>query len=516
MTPPASGPTTVRLSAAPLWAAQEEVYREAGPQAWLGEEAIPSYISNCALLARSYAETAVGFVRDAADAGQLDPAEPLVVVELGAGTGRFGYLLARELQRRLVAGRFAGWRLRYVLTDLGDRSAYWGEHPCLRPLVEQGVLDFARYDCTRDDSLTLLRSGGTLGPGSLANPVVAVANYVFDSIPHDLFRVRGDVLEEGRVEIPAGGLPPGEAGQIRFVPLGAGAAAYPDDPDLSAVPGEYREQLDDVAFLIPVSAVEAVRRLGALSGRLLLLVGDKGYCRTDQFALFGESPHLARHGPTLSVAVNFHALARYFERRGGTLLLPADPVVQFVAAAGVLGVPPGELPEIRAAYGDAVDGLPLVDHLPLLTNPLPESADLDHLLAILNVCHYDPEAILRHAEGFAGQARSADPATAARLARALERVRENFFPVGPEDARVPRRMGQLMFVAGLPQVALEYLQQALDLNETAQQAKTLFNMALCHRALGQVGEAERCLTEAARLDPSDSQIPALLSQLRAP
>lgn len=511
MTPSAA----VRLSASPLWVAQQEAYREAGPQVWLGEKAIPSYVSNSTVLARSYSQLTAAFLRDAAAGGHFDPAQPLVVIELGAGTGRFGYLMARELERRLASGRLAGCPLRYVLTDIGDRSPYWREHPSLRPLIERGILDFASYDCTRDDALTLIHSGQTLGPGSLANPVVAVANYVFDTIPHDLFRVRGGVLEDGMVE-GAAGLAPGQAGTIRYVPLAAGASAYRDDPELAGVLEDYRARLDGVAFLIPVSATVALRRLGGLSrGGLLLLAGDKGYCRAEQFGLFGETPHVARHGPTVSVAVNFHALEQYFARRGGLLLLPANPSPSFVVAAGVQGLRPEELPETRAAFGDAVDGLPVVDHLPFLTSPVPDQAGLDYLLALLQVCHFEPEVISRHAEAFAGRRAPTDESTRARLARALERVRENFFPIGPEDARVPRRMAQLLFVLGLPHLAIEYLRQALALNDVPQQAKTLFNLALCHRALGQLDETERCLTEAARLDPSDAQVPTMLAQVRA-
>ena len=44
----------------------------------------------------------VGFLRDCARGG-LDPSEPLYVVELGAGAGRFAHGCVRELGERLDA-----------------------------------------------------------------------------------------------------------------------------------------------------------------------------------------------------------------------------------------------------------------------------------------------------------------------------------------------------------------------------------------------------------------------------
>jgi hypothetical protein len=59
--------------------------------------------------------------------------------------------------------------------------------------VEEGVVDFACFDAEHDRHIDLLlakkRMVGGPGVGSgFANPVVMVANYVFDSLRHDAFR----------------------------------------------------------------------------------------------------------------------------------------------------------------------------------------------------------------------------------------------------------------------------------------------------------------------------------------
>ncbi len=59
----------------------------------------------------------------------------------------------------------------------------------LKPYVDAGHLDFAIFDAVSDRSIKLANSGVTLEPGACANPVVVVANYLFDTLYHDIFQV---------------------------------------------------------------------------------------------------------------------------------------------------------------------------------------------------------------------------------------------------------------------------------------------------------------------------------------
>src|SRR6266849_5795576 len=78
---------------------------------------------------------------------------------------------------------------------------YWQAHPSLRPLVDAGVVDFAHFDATRRADITLTKSNGTLRGGAVANPMIVVANYVFDSIPHNSFSIRDGELFENLVNV---------------------------------------------------------------------------------------------------------------------------------------------------------------------------------------------------------------------------------------------------------------------------------------------------------------------------
>ena len=57
-----------------------------------------------------------------------------------------------------------------------------------------GQLDTAIFDAVNDTSITLSTSGVVLGPGTVKNPVCVVANYLFDTLCHDIFQVTPSFL----------------------------------------------------------------------------------------------------------------------------------------------------------------------------------------------------------------------------------------------------------------------------------------------------------------------------------
>ena len=134
-------------------------------------------------MAAAFARVVVGYLRDAARGG-LDLDEPLYVVELGAGAGRFAHGFLRELDAFVEALPFALPPIVYVMTDLGESTI---EHWAANPALDDERFDFARFDVGGDGVLKLRRRGVALD--RLANPLVVIANYVFDSIPADAFAI---------------------------------------------------------------------------------------------------------------------------------------------------------------------------------------------------------------------------------------------------------------------------------------------------------------------------------------
>jgi hypothetical protein len=62
-----------------------------------------------------------------------------------------------------------------------------------------GILDFATFDCEQDTHLTLHLARTRLY--HTANPICVLANYIFDTLRHDAFRVVDGALHEALLTV---------------------------------------------------------------------------------------------------------------------------------------------------------------------------------------------------------------------------------------------------------------------------------------------------------------------------
>ncbi|HMA37215.1 MAG TPA: SAM-dependent methyltransferase, partial [Chloroflexia bacterium] len=265
--PPSILESDQRLSRSRLWQWQRDFFTEQGIAAWR-QGIVPHYITSNPFIAQAYARVVLGFLRDSlADTRRpLDLRRPVYVIELGGGSGRFAYHFLQKFLPLWQQSRLHAIPITYVLTDFAARTvAYWQAHPALQPFVAAGVLDFACYDLERDQHLTLLHSGVVLAPGTVANPLVVLANYFFDSLPQDAFCVGDGRLCESLVTLTSPTPepePPGlgilERVRVIYRPQPAPAPYY-DDPDLDAILQAYPAQVAATTWLFPSVALRGLR-----------------------------------------------------------------------------------------------------------------------------------------------------------------------------------------------------------------------------------------------------------------
>lgn len=503
------------LSGSLLWDLQRRAYESTGVVGWQAG-VVPQYATTNPRFAAAYAEVLVGFLRDCRARTDHDPTEPVHVVELGAGPGRFGFHLLTELLDRRHHTRLRDVPIRYVLTDLAEANVgFWLAHPHLADLLDAGLLDVARFDAVHDDTLELRRSGAALGPGSLANPVAVVANYLFDSIPQDAFGVAGGEV----VHLHAAATSPQAEPDLDDPELAARielayepAPAPPDlDPAAHAVLDGYRQLGDTGPLLFPTAALRCLDRLADLAGRrLLLLSGDKGFTRAEELR-HAEAPEVVAHGAAFSLTVDLGAIGAWFEHQGGRRMA-VDRSSQLHVSAGLLGFDGDAGVETEGAYRAAVLAEDPIDVFTIVLEREEPETDPDRILALLRLSGFDHEVLLQHLPALTDQLDDLDDEQRAELHRVLGLVRDRYFPIG-EDLDLPYFLSRTFFELGDLATAIELLHESLAVYGAS--GWTLFNLAQCLLAAGDPEGADAAAGQAEAFEETADEAAAFRSRLRA-
>jgi hypothetical protein len=523
-TPPAGPPEVPefevegarRLSESIIWNLQREFYLRAGPEAWK-PKGVPSYVTNNAFIARAYARLAVALMRDLARDGGLDPAQPLHVIELGGGAGRFAYMFLRALEKeRAALPALAALPVRYVLTDLVASNLERARaHERLRPFVERGQLDFARFDLESDEAITLLGSGERIAAGSLANPAFVVANYAFDTIRHDAYRVRGGLLQHAlartvstRREDALDDPSILERLTLRWEsePL-SGTGPYEDAAANEVLAGYMR--LDDTTVLFPVGALRCIRRVMSWPrGRLLLIAGDKGLSSEEELCN-KRDPLLSIHGGSFSFTVNIDAIASWFERAGGEALRPSRGDFQFKVGAFLAGLE--EPTETRAAFAREIDqfGPGEYFHLSFTLRKEHASPSADVLLAAFKLGDWDPEMVVACRQVVTQRARAAPAWFKQEISRGLDEAWERVFFAHRNYAM---DLAWMAFGVDQPRQAIRFAKESLRLH--GRSAVPLALIGLAHATEGDKAKALRYAERALQIEPANKAALQLRDTLR--
>ena len=76
-----------------------------------------------------------------------------------------------------------GVPFKYIMTDFTQKNVdFWRSHPSFQPMLERGLIDFALFNAESDVSLHLQVSGAVISADTVTNPIIAICNYVFDTL----------------------------------------------------------------------------------------------------------------------------------------------------------------------------------------------------------------------------------------------------------------------------------------------------------------------------------------------
>lgn len=519
---------------------------------------------------------------------QLNPSEPFYIIELGTGSGKFSFYFLKALAEAEVRGSLRLWwcgycivllelltqiaitriqqamdfpldNIRYIMTDFTEQNFnFWKTHPALAPFVKRGIVDFAIFDATRDTELALYCAQTTVRPQSLANPLGVIANYLFDTLYHDLFQVEHGMLKQGLISV------------------GSKRASEPDplDPDIiKRLANLYKyEQIDETFYgdarphlnnilkwyheyydptssgatvLVPIGALSAIERLSDLSSSgLVVLSGDKGNSNPDHFRGVSD-PHIAVHG-SFSVMVNYHAIGIYCASRGGFALhspqeeaslkvsvfvLPRDrpcdgtapssssePATEMAALHGdgldsICDARSRAFPNLALAFDDEIAAFGPNDFF-VMQKALKEDTKaptLKAVLALLKLSCWDPDVFYKFRDVLLDHSPACPPKLKKDVLHGIPLVWKNYYALDKEKD-IAFEVGRLYY--GLHDYDRALAFYTLSMHEMGKHHVTSHNMGLCHYSKRQLTLAATCFEEAYALNSSYTKAATWLQRVK--
>ena len=506
-----------RLSESVAWEIQRRFFQTFGPSAW-ADEIVPYYVTTNSYIAKCYARVIVAWVEDIlaldADHGAagIDPDEPIYVIELGAGTGRLSFLLAHELAILSQERGLPGFRV--VGTDFAEANiALWPDHPDLHHAFAEGRLDGAMFDADLPGPLKLVHARETLGPSPVKNPMIAILNYVVDSLRQDAFLVHDRQLHEITVQalMPAGATRD-ELAPDATVELEMRRATRPvrlpyyDDPSLDNLLTRYVDTLEHAEVLIPVGAIRALRFLRTLAGgRLCVVAGDKGF-RGAKDLEGRRLGGLVRSGG-FSFMANFDAIGADL---GGVSLTHDNRYSRFTVAC--FSTVDDLLPRFRGAFREHINEFGPAEYHRLfkLARASWEDPPVPLILLVLRLSGFDPTVFSLWSDRILNAVGSVSGAIRNDIGLCLDQVLVRTYAVSPkEDIRFSA--GRVYYRLGRYSDAASQFSRVVA--DTPERSVAWYNLGLCDEHAGRRREARDHFQRATQLDPSHAQARAALERV---
>ncbi len=490
-----------RLSQSLLWDLQRQFFESAGVNAWRNE-IVPQYITSNPHIAHAYARTIFGWLRDVADS--LDLSQPVYIVELGAGSGRLAYHLLKSFWGFFEDSTLSHIPVQYVLTDFSQSTVdFWGTQSQLKPFVEDGKLDFARFDAESSTSLHLIQQDIELSADTLKNPVIFVANYFFDGLRKDVFRLNFGDMQESLVTLFApdssDANDPAILDQLEIrYHYRATQPDYYTNADYNQLLDFYVDTLDMTHLVFPVGSLDCIGRLLEMTNqRFFMLTGDKGYHHVYDLASRGE-PTIKMHG-SFSMMVNYHAIAEYVRLCNGQFL-GTDHHHASLDICGFIFGDSSDYPETRQAFKREIVGASPDDMYTLKGAVDDQLTDLDihQFLAFLRLNHWDSSTFLDYLPVLLDIAEDVSEQIRQEIFHATQSVWEMYYDIGEVDD-LAGSLGQLLYGLDYPDDAIEYLQHSIQ--HKGKQAQTLYLIAQCYYEVDDLVQAQNYILQTLDLAP---------------
>lgn len=502
-----------RFDKSMMWSLLHRFYMEAGPAAW-SNKLVPQRSTSNAFCADTYATIIASFFKELMANGAT---KPPMIIELGGGSGRFAW----QFLNRLVNYHFKGTGevpdFTYMLTDGSEKNiANWQQKARFAPLVESGILKFAQLYI--EDEPTLRTPDGDITPADLADrPVIFIANYLFDSIPANMVRVKNHEIEQVYVALTSSDPAFLKKPITSFATISEHFESRPikgkpsTHPIINAALENYAKAEGDFHVVVPETCLRFVESFMQRSAPMLLLCGDIAYSDPAQFEL--ESPCI--FDSYFAHYTNLHIFGEMFRHYGGKMQSQRHKDTNF--SCSLLSLPgKHDWQSVTLAKTQETAEATLHDFNPYDAHEILElvenSADelsIRQALALIRFSRFDPDV----AEACVGHMlfqieQGEEKIDRPQIYETFMEAYRAYFPDGSEDqfdCNVAQMLLQLRYYAQ----ALQLIEHAIS--ESGPSAPRLFAKSLALLNLGDRDRAAQVAREAAVLDPAFAPVQRLIA-----
>ncbi len=490
--------SNIPFSESLIWKLNQDFYHNKGIAAW-SDDIVPHHMTSNSKVGKTYAELILAFLKDLATKGKTE--ETVYIVELGAGHGRLAFHILNHLQTLLQATEEKTPPYCYVLSDIVEENlAFFQIHPQFQTYLKQGILDVSFFDGLKSEQLFLRHSEKSIQPKDLEQPLVAIANYFFDSLPTELFQIQENEILSCSVSIYSKNNPKEVKAETLLKDMDLSYHLSPthfpfhEDPLLDDILNDYKNLLSSTYLFFPKKGFDCLKNLTSFSkAGLMLLTMDKGFHEIHNLENKKE-PDIITHG-SISIWVNYHAFISYCKKQGGKALFPSFSNFHLEIGCLLFMEESESFSYTDAAYQQFVNdfGPDDFNSIKQLTYSNISKIKLKELIALYRLSDYDSTFFMRLLPRLKQVAQTITLNERKRLEETLGYVWNMYFNIN-ENFDLAFEIGCLLYDLGYFAKALNYYQHSV--NFFGQKADIYYNQILCLYQLRQDTLFHQVLNEA--------------------
>lgn len=492
-----------------IWQLNRDFYNTKGIDAWR-KNMVPHHLTSNSMTSKTYAELIFAFLKDLAKKGHTQ--EKVYIIELGAGHGRMAFHTLKHLER-LTAQKGLGLpSFCYVLSDIvEDNLNFFHNHPQFQSYYKRGILDLTYFDAVGSQEMQLRHSGIKVSIESLNVPLIAIANYFFDSIPTDLFYFKDKKISACSVSLKTSEDPEGmdsmtllEKMKIDFYHDPLSDSPYYKQAILNNILEDYKDLLSNSYLFFPRTGLNCIKNLKQLSKKgMLLLSMDKGFHEIKDLKKI-QQPEMITHG-SMSFWVNYHAYGAYCNRLGGKSFFPSFSTFHLELGCMLFLSDSEDYIETTVAYQRFVNDFGPDDFngFKKLTYRHIAQLNLLELIGLIRLGAHDSTFFINILPRLKQVSQQITFNERDCLAQTMHQVWDMYFTLNESDD-LAFEIGGMFYALGFYQEALDYFQHSIS--SFGKTADVYYNQALCFYHLRQDALFLETVKEAKKDFPEFKQL----------